>query len=245
MPLFAKKKQFEIDKSRLPKHIGIILDGNGRWAARRGLARSAGHVIGSDVAQKIATFCGEYGIKFLTMYAFSTENWKRSSEEVETLMRLFRDYIRKSYKDLEGENVRIRMIGDRTALSPDIIKELEALEEHTKHHDGLTLNLAVNYGGRHEITRAVRKIAARVAAGEIKANEIDEQMISENLDTGEQPEPDLIIRPGGEFRTSNFLTWQSIYAEWWFTDTLWPDFKDEHILAAISDFQKRNRRYGR
>jgi undecaprenyl diphosphate synthase len=242
---FSKRKDFEIDKSSLPKHIGVILDGNGRWARRRRLARGAGHAVGSDVAQKIATFCGEYGIKYLTFYAFSTENWKRSAAEVETLMGLLKNYLRKSYGDLAGKNVRIRMIGDRTMLSDELVSEIEALEEHTKGCDGLTFNLAISYGGRHELMRAVKKIAAGVAAGEVRVSDIDELMISANLDTAGQPDPDLIIRPGGEFRLSNFLTWQSAYSELWFTDVLWPDFTTGHILAAISDFQKRNRRYGK
>ncbi len=235
--MFFKKKTAAPDI--IPCHIAIIMDGNGRWAKKRGLPRNAGHAAGSKTFKDIARYCNKIGVKHLTVYAFSTENWKRPKSEVDGIMNILRDYLKDS-KNYIKENIKLRFIGDRSVL-PDDIKELMlTAEDDSKNATGLTCYLAINYGGRDEIVHAVRDI---VNEG-IKAEDITEQTISEHLYTNYYPDPDLIIRPSGELRISNFLTWQSAYSEFWFTDTLWPDFGEKDINAAIAAYNGRSRRFG-
>ena len=223
----------------LPQHIAIIMDGNGRWAKKKGLPRTAGHIAGAKTFKNIARYCNKIGLKYLTVYAFSTENWKRPADEVEGIMNLLRDYL-KDAENFKDENIRVRFIGDRTPLADDI-KELMAKNENdSKNATGLTLYIAINYGGRDEIVKAAQKI---VDSG-IKADEINEQLISNMLYTCDCPDPDFIIRPSGEYRISNYLIWQSAYSEFWYSDILWPDFTEKHLEKAIADFNKRNRRFG-
>lgn len=243
--IFRKNKiKKEIDYNNLPTHIGIIMDGNGRWAKKRGLPRSAGHSAGADTLKKIVTECNNMGIKYITVYAFSTENWKRPKEEVDYLMNLLLSYLRDAEKTLAGENVVIRAIGSRKELSEEIQEQIVKTEEFTKNNTGIIMNIAVNYGSREEITTAVKKIAQKAAEGEIKSDDITSEMISDNLYTKNQPDPDLIIRTSGEERISNFLLWQLAYSELWFTNKLWPDFNKSDLLEAIYDFQNRGRRFG-
>ena len=243
--IFRKNKiKKEIDYNNLPTHIGIIMDGNGRWAIKRGLPRSAGHSAGADTLKKIVTECNNMGIKYITVYAFSTENWKRPKEEVDYLMNLLLSYLRDAEKTLAGENVVIRAIGSRKELSEEIQEQIVKTEEFTKNNTGIIMNIAVNYGSREEITTAVKKIAQKAAEGEIKSDDITSEMISDNLYTKNQPDPDLIIRTSGEERISNFLLWQLAYSELWFTNKLWPDFNKSDLLEAIYDFQNRGRRFG-
>lgn len=235
MSIFKKKDL----KRVLPEHIAIIMDGNGRWAKNRKMPRSAGHVAGAKTFKNIARYCNKIGLKYLTVYAFSTENWKRPKQEVDGIMNLLRDYL-KDAENFKDENIRVRFIGDRTPLADDI-KELMAKNEYdSRNATGLTLYIAINYGGRDEITHAVREIVEKG----IKPCDITEQTISEHLYTRDCPDPDFIIRPSGEYRLSNYLIWQSAYAEYWFSDILWPDFTDKHLEKAIEDFNKRNRRFG-
>jgi len=238
------KDSFEIDYNNLPVHIAIIMDGNGRWAKKRKLPRSVGHREGSNNLDKIAHFCGEIGIKYLTVYAFSTENWKRPKSEVDTLMNLLLDYLKNAESHIGGRSVRIRTIGDETALSKEIQEQIVRVTKLTENNSGLTLNIAINYGGKDEIVHAVKELAREVAEGKISYNSIEEAMISNKLYTKGIPDPDLLIRPGGEMRISNFLIWQMAYTEFWYTDVLWPDLKEEHIVEAIKEFQMRNRRFG-
>ncbi len=231
----------------MPEHIGVIMDGNGRWAKQRGLERSAGHKAGADVFRKICDYAAEIGIKYITFYAFSTENWKRPAAEVSAIMDLFRDYLFEA-QEREEENIakgmRIRYIGDRTALPEDIVRLIEQLENQSADKTTITVNLAVNYGGRDEILHAVKHLAKKVEAGELKADDISLKDIDGNLYTAGQPDPDLIIRPSGEYRLSNFLIWQSAYSEFWFSDILWPDFTSDDLDKAIIEYSKRNRRFG-
>lgn len=252
MSLFSKifkkndknNKLYEIDYNNLPVHIAIIMDGNGRWAKKRRLPRTAGHREGSNNLDKIAHFCGEIGIKYLTVYAFSTENWKRPKHEVDSLMDLLLEYLKNAESHIAGKDVRIKVIGDINPLSKEIQEQIARVTKLTENNTGMTLNIAINYGGKDEIVHAVKEIAKEVAQGKIKYDSIDEAMISNLLYTKDVPDPDLLIRPGGEKRISNFLIWQSAYTEFWYTDVLWPDFKKEHIIEAIKEFQLRNRRFG-
>ncbi len=223
----------------MPQHIAIIMDGNGRWAKKRGLPRSAGHVAGAKTFKSIARYCNKIGLKYLTVYAFSTENWKRPEDEVNAIMNLLRDYL-KDAENFKDENIRVRFIGDRTPLAEDIKALMEKNENDSKNATGLTLYIAINYGGRDEIVKAVQKI---VDSG-VKAEEINEQLISNNLYTHGCPDPDFIIRPSGEYRLSNYLIWQSAYSEFWYSDVLWPDFTEKDLEKAINDFSNRNRRFG-
>ena len=223
----------------MPQHIAIIMDGNGRWAKNRGLPRSAGHVAGAKTFKSIARYCNKIGLKYLTVYAFSTENWKRPEDEVNAIMNLLRDYL-KDAENFKDENIRVRFIGDRTPLAEDIKALMEKNENDSKNATGLTLYIAINYGGRDEIVKAVQKI---VDSG-VKAEEINEQLISNNLYTHGCPDPDFIIRPSGEYRLSNYLIWQSAYSEFWYSDVLWPDFTEKDLEKAINDFSNRNRRFG-
>jgi undecaprenyl diphosphate synthase len=231
----------------LPEHLGIIMDGNGRWAEKRGLERSAGHKEGARVFKKTADYCQKIGIKYLTVYAFSTENWKRPQKEVHALMELFDEYLDwaiSQEKENEEKGVRISFFGDETKLPEELQGLIEYVQNHTKDKNKFFLNIAVNYGGRAEITRAAKILAEKVKNGEIKPEDITEKMISDNLYTADMPDPDLIIRPSGEERLSNFMTWQSAYSEFWFSDVLWPDFTEETLNEALFDFEKRHRRFG-
>lgn len=234
----------KIDKEKLPQHIGIIMDGNGRWAQRRGMPRVYGHRAGVNSVKEVIKSCGELEIKYLTLYAFSTENWKRPKEEVNFLMDLLVEYLSKEVDELNKNNVVINFIGDISVL-PDKCKiEIERAQEVTKNNSGLVVNIALNYGGRDEIVKAVKKICTKVLNKELSVEDITEQTISENLHTKNQPDPDLIIRTSGEKRLSNFLLWQSAYSELWFTNVLWPDFRKKHLVEAILYYQTRKRRFG-
>mgnify|MGYP005752692943 FL=1 len=223
--------------------IGIIMDGNGRWAKQRGLPRTAGHKKGAAVFQDIANYCEELGVSSVYFYAFSTENWKRPLEEVSAIMKLFGEYLLKgfNYKD---RNIRIKFLGDRAALDPKLQKLMNELEGDSASKTGMTLNIAVNYGGRPEIVRAAQQLAARVAAGELKPEEITEEMMSDAMYTTGQKDPDFILRPSGEKRLSNFMLWQAAYSELVEMDVLWPDFTRDDLDAAITEFNKRSRRFG-
>lgn len=218
------------------------MDGNGRWAKKRGLPRSAGHRAGAANLKTITEFASEMGIKYITAYAFSTENWKRPKEEVDTLMKLLLEYLRDK-KLLEGNQVRVKFIGDRSILTEEIRQEMANAEEESKDRTRTILYLAINYGGQQEITNSVKRIFEMVDKGEISPDEITEELIGKNLYT-DIPDVDLIIRPSGEFRLSNFLLWQSAYSEFWFSNINWPDFTKEHFTRAIKDYQARNRRFG-
>ncbi len=230
--------------TNMPKHIAIIMDGNRRWAREKGLETKEGHKAGADNLEKIAKDCNELGVKYLTVYAFSTENWKRSQEEVSALMILLRNYLKKFSKNANKEGIRIKILGDVSVLDEGLRKSINEAVERTKNGTGLTLNIAFNYGGRAEIVYAMKKIAQKVANNEIKIEDINENLISNNIYTENQPDPDLLIRPGGELRTSNFLPWQLVYSEFYFTDKFWPDFSKEDLLEAIETFNKRNRKFG-
>ncbi len=241
MSLFKAKQKAVLGP--MPQHIAIIMDGNGRWAKKRGLPRSAGHGAGASTFKAIARYGNKIGLKYMTVYAFSTENWKRPKEEVDNIMQLLRDYL-KNAKNFKDENIKVRFIGDRSPLAEDIVALMEDAEKESANATGMHLNIALNYGGRDEITAAVRKIGNEVKNGELEPEKIDESTISEKLYTAGQPDPDMIIRPSGEFRLSNYLIWQSAYSEFWFSDILWPDFKPRHLEHAINEFRHRNRRFG-
>ena len=238
------KKAFKINKDYLPGHIAIIPDGNGRWASRRGMPRNAGHREGSKVLKEIVLHCSEIGIKYLTVYAFSTENWKRPESEVNSLMELIHEFLEKAEEELSGSNIRIGIIGNMLGLSETLQRKIPEVVKMTMTNTGLVLNIALNYGGRDEIASAVRKIAVDVKEGKISAEDINEELISSKLYTSGIPDPDLLIRTAGEKRMSNFLLWQSAYAEIWYTDVLWPDFSKKHLLEAIHSYQNRKRKFG-
>lgn len=243
MSLFRKKKR-EIDMQNLPCHIGVIMDGNGRWAKKRGLPRSAGHSAGADSLKKIVTEANRLGVKYITVYAFSTENWKRPKDEVDYLMKLLLDYLRNAEKTLSDENVVIRVIGSRKELSQEIREQIVKTENFTKNNTGIVMNIALNYGSREEITNAAKSLAQKAADGEISVSDIDSVALENELYTASVPDVDLLIRTSGEQRLSNFMLWQVSYAEMWFTDKLWPDFKPDDLWQAIIDFQSRKRRFG-
>ena len=245
MALFKKKQPVaDLPQIPMPQHVGIIMDGNGRWAKKRGLPRSAGHVAGAKTFRTITRYCSNIGIRYLTVYAFSTENWRRPQEEVDALMRLFKDYLQEALDDFRDDDIVIRFIGDRSAFSPDLVRLMEDNEAISKDRPGMVLNIAMNYGGRDELIRAVREIASEVGDGKLSAGDIDEQMISDHMYTRGEPDPDLIIRPSGEHRTSNFLLWQSAYSEYVIMDILWPDFTKEDMNAALIEYAGRSRRFG-
>lgn len=235
-------KENKIDSTNIPRHIAIIMDGNGRWAKRRGLSRNIGHREGSKNLKKIVEACYDLGVKYLTVYAFSTENWARPKEEVDSLMNLLLEYLRNAEKELRGKNVRIRVIGERKGLSKEIIEQIDRVEKNTSHISGLDFIIALNYGGRQEIISAVSKLVEDAREG--KVAQIDEEAICQRLYTNGIPDPDLLIRTSGELRLSNFLIWQLSYAELYFCDTLWPDFNTEELKKAIISYQGRQRRYG-
>ncbi|MBO5059578.1 MAG: isoprenyl transferase [Clostridia bacterium] len=243
--LFKKKnRKSELDMSRLPTHIGVIMDGNGRWAKKRGLPRSAGHQAGADTLKKIVTECNKMGIKYITVYAFSTENWKRPKEEVDFLMNLLMSYLKDAERTLAGENVVIRAIGSRRELSEEMCRQIEKTENFTKNNTGIVMNIALNYGGREEIVHAVKDIFKKLEDGECNIGDVDADMISDNLYTKGQPDPDFIIRTSNEQRLSNFMMWQASYSEFYFTERLWPDFSVKDLHDAIIEYQSRDRRYG-
>lgn len=243
--LFGKKKKESVAVRKVPVHLGIIMDGNGRWAKKRGLPRQAGHVTGAQVFRKITKYCEKCGVSYLTVYAFSTENWRRPQEEVDAIMNLLRQYLKESLADFQAENIRTRFIGDRTPLAEDICRLMEEAEMTTAHKTGMTLNIAINYGGRQEMAYAARRLAEMAVTGEIDPACIDEQAMENALFTAGQPPVDLILRPSGEYRLSNFLIWQSAYAEYVFMDDiLWPDFKEEDLDLAFEEYARRDRRFG-
>ena len=228
----------------IPTHVAIILDGNGRWAKAKGLPRKAGHVQGAKNVETICEAAYNMGIKYLTVYAFSTENWNRPQDEVDALMQLLRNYMKTCLKTAAKNNMSVRVIGDKTRLADDIRDSIAKLEEATKNYTGLHFQIALNYGSRDEITRAVKSLAQQVAAGELAPEQITEQTISEHLDTVGIPDPDLMIRTSGEQRISNYLLWQLAYAEFYFTPVPWPDFDQKELEKAIEAYQNRDRRYG-
>ncbi|MFC1672830.1 isoprenyl transferase [Pseudomonadota bacterium] len=228
----------------VPAHVAIIMDGNGRWAAARGLPRTEGHRRGAESARKVIKSASRAGVKYLTLFGFSSENWKRPSGEVLDLMGLLRLYLRKELAELHKQGVRFRVIGDRTRLPGDVQDLVEAAEERTKDNTGLNLVLALSYGARAEVTNAARALAERVRAGEIDPADIDEEAFAANLETADIPDPDLLIRTSGEQRVSNFLLWQLAYTEFVFTDILWPDFDDQEFESALVQFRARERRFG-
>ncbi|MBQ5336979.1 MAG: isoprenyl transferase [Oscillospiraceae bacterium] len=228
---------------KIPTHIAVIMDGNGRWAKKRMLPRSAGHRAGADNLKTLCKNCGHYGIKYVTVYAFSTENWKRSSDEISALMVLFKQYLAK-VQNYYKEEVRMVFIGDRTAFAPELIELMNKVENDTKDYDKMTMIVALNYGGRDEIRNAAKKIAASVQKGELSIDDITEQTVADNLYTKGIPDVDLLIRPSGELRTSNFLIWQCAYAELYFSDVLWPDFLPDELDKALWAYAGRQRRFG-
>jgi len=228
----------------IPRHVALILDGNGRWAKKRGLPRTAGHKQGCVAVEQIVEGAARLGIEYLTVYGFSTENWKRSAEEVGALMQLFRFYTKRLLKIAGENNVRVKMIGDRYRFAQDIIDGINTLEEKTRDNTGLTFVIAVNYGSRDEIRRAVQKMLTDCRDGKLSPEEVDEAKITSYLDTAGIPDPDLMIRTSGELRLSNYLLWQLAYAELYVTDTLWPDFNREELIRAIEAYNKRERRFG-
>ncbi len=232
------------EKNNLPTHIAIIMDGNRTWAKKNNLDPRLGHKKGAETLENIVKYCNKIGIKYLTVYAFSTENWKRSKEEVGALMLLLKNYLDDFAKKADTDNIKIKMLGDREKLSASLLKSIDNAVKRTENNTGLTFNVAFNYGGRDEIVKAVRKIAENVKEGIIDVNDINEQLISNNLYTFGQPDPDLMIRTSGEIRTSNFLPWQLVYSEFYFTDKLWPDFTSQDLDKAIEEFNKRTRKFG-
>jgi len=220
------------------------MDGNGRWAQKRGLPRTAGHKMGIEALKKIVSYSGEIGIQYLTVYAFSTENWKRPQEEVSILMSLIIEYIKKELNVLHKNGVKINPIGEYSKLPEKTVREINKAIEKTKNNTKLTLNVALNYGSRAEITNGVNSIVKKIIDGELSPDQINESLISDFLYTKHQPDPDLIIRPSGEKRLSNFLMWQGAYSELWFSDVLWPEFTEENLMEAINDYKNRDRRFG-
>lgn len=228
----------------VPNHVAIILDGNGRWAQSKGLPRTAGHVQGAKAVEAICEDAYNLGIRYLTVYAFSTENWNRPENEVETLMNLLRNYMKNSIRRAQKNNMCVRVIGDKTGLAADLQESIARLEQATKDNTGLHFQIAINYGGRDELRRAVARLAGKVAAGELAPEEIDDGRIAAELDTAGLPDPDLLIRTSGEQRISNFLLWQAAYAELYFTPVLWPDFDKKELEKAVEAYRSRDRRYG-
>ena len=233
-----------MDFQRLPRHIAVILDGNGRWAQRRGLPRTAGHKAGAETFRTIATYCRDIGLEYLTVYAFSTENWKRPKDEVETIMVLLKRYLLEAIDTMERDNVRLRFLGDMQALSQELRDLVEQCNAISDRLTGCQCNICINYGGRAEIAQGARRFAEDCAAGVVKPDDLTEETFEKYLYSAGMPSPELLIRPGGEQRLSNFLLWQCAYAEFYFTDVLWPDFSKEELHRAIAAYQRRNRRFG-
>lgn len=248
MALFKKKEQereqIGLSDIVLPEHVGIIMDGNGRWAKKRGLPRTAGHTAGAQTFRKIARYASNIGIRYLTVYAFSTENWRRPGVEISALMKLFKEYLNEGLRDFRDDSIVLKFIGDKSGFNKELIELMEENEEISKDRDGMVCNIAVNYGGQDEIVHAVREIAGQVKNGTLSLEDISKETIASHLYTKGQPDPDLIIRPSGEHRTSNFLLWQSAYAEYVIMDILWPDFKESDFDAALIEYSRRSRRFG-
>ncbi len=244
MSFFNRKKPQA--ESALPAltHLAVIMDGNGRWAAKRGLPRKAGHKAGAQKLRKVAEWCGNRGIKYLTVYAFSTENWSRPQEEVSALMELLVEFLNEYDSEMEEQGVRLRVLGDKETLPPTIREALEQAEERALHRSRMQLIFAFNYGGRREMVHAVQELCRQAAAGRIRPEDVDEQKISAALYLPDVPDPDMIIRPSGEYRLSNFLLWESSYSELWFSNVLWPDFSEKDLDAALAEYAKRDRRFG-
>lgn len=244
---FLKKsgdKAGQVDFDRLPRHIAIILDGNGRWAKKRGLPRTAGHKVGAETFRTIATYCRDIGIDYLTVYAFSTENWKRPQEEVDTIMSLLKAYLLEAIETMERDNVRLNFMGDMSVLSDELRALVDSANAISARLDGCQCNICINYGGRAEIVQAAKRFAADCVDGKLAVDDLSEDRFDTYLYSAGIPSPELLIRPGGEMRLSNFLLWQCAYAEFYYTDVLWPDFSKEELLGAIAAFQSRNRRFG-
>ena len=246
MALFkAKEKELAApDMTRLPRHIAIIMDGNGRWAKKRGLPRTAGHAAGAETFRTIATYCKEIGLDYLTVYAFSTENWKRPEAEVNAIMGLLKKYLMEAIVQMERDRVKMEFFGDTSVLTSELQELIARTREISKHYEGCQVNICLNYGGRDEILRAARAFAQECAEGKAKPEELTEERLSGGLFSAGVPDPDLVIRPSGELRLSNFLLWQSAYSEFYYSDVLWPDFTKEDLNRAIAAFQQRDRRYG-
>lgn len=251
MALFGKNKKDDSGAGAalaqelvLPKHVGIIMDGNGRWAKQRGLPRKAGHREGAQTFRTITRYCSQVGIRYLTVYAFSTENWKRPEDEVGALMGLFKSYLREALEDFQDDDIVVRFIGDKSGFSLELQALMNENEESSKDRPGMVLNIAMNYGSRDEIVRAVKSICAKVEAGSLRAADVTEQLVADHLYTAGQPDPDLIIRPSGEYRISNFMLWQSAYTEFVIMNKLWPDFTKADLDEALRIYASRNRRYG-
>ena len=246
MAFFKSKedRQVQVDFDHLPRHIAIIMDGNGRWAKKRGLPRTAGHAAGAENFRTIATYCKDIGLDYLTVYAFSTENWKRPAEEVGAIMGLLKKYLLEAIGRMERDRVKMEFFGGLSPLTPELRELCERTREISKHYDGCQVNICLNYGGRDELLRAVRAYAQDCLEGKADPNHLGESEFSDYLFSRGVPDPDLVIRPSGELRLSNFLLWQSAYAEFYFTDVLWPDFSKEELHKAIAAFQGRSRRFG-
>ena len=232
------------EEKQVPRHIAIIMDGNGRWAKKRGLPRNAGHKAGAETFRRIAARCNDLGVRYLTVYAFSTENWKRSEEEVSGIMGLLEKYLKEALRDMEKNHIRFKLFGDSSRLNPRLQKLCAEAEARSAKFDRVQVNFCINYGGRDEIVRAVKRYAADVAAGKKDPSSLTELEFEQYLDSAGIPDPELVIRPSGEQRTSNFLPWQSAYSELVFMDVLWPDFSDQDLDAAIAQYRQRNRRFG-
>ena len=234
----------ETNRASVPRHIAIIMDGNGRWAKKRGLPRNAGHAAGAEAFRRTANYCRTLGVKYLTVYAFSTENWRRSAEEVDGIMKLLKNYLQEAICDMEKNHVRFRFFGDLSRLSPDLQKLCEDAQKYSADFSGVQVNFCLNYGGRDELVKASTCFAQDVVAGKFAPEDLTEELLATYLYSSGVPDPELIIRPSGELRTSNFLLWQSAYSEYVFMDVLWPDFTPDDLDKAIAEFQNRARRFG-
>ena len=246
MALFSKKMaaQTEVDFSRLPRHIAIIMDGNGRWAKKRGLPRTAGHAAGAETFRTIATYCKDIGLDYLTVYAFSSENWKRPEEEVGAIMGLLKKYLLEAIAQMERDRVKMEFFGDLSPLTPELRQLCERTREISRHYEGCQVNICLNYGGRDELVRAAKAFAQDCAAGKADPNHLSAEEFGAYLYSRGVPDPDLVIRTSGELRLSNFLLWQAAYSEFYITDVLWPDFSKEELHRAIASYQNRDRRFG-
>lgn len=238
-------KKIDVSNLNVPNHVAIILDGNGRWAKKRFMPRNYGHLQGAKTVEQICEDADSIGIKYLTVYAFSTENWNRPKDEVDALMKLLRTYLKDCIKRANNNNMCVRVIGEKSRLSEDMQQKISDLEESSKNNTGLNFTIALNYGSRDEIVRAVRRISEDIKNNKIDTEEIDSELISRYLDTGDIPDPDLLIRTSGEERISNFLLWQLAYTEFYFTDVLWPDFNKAELLKAVEKYSNRDRRFGK
>ncbi len=244
MALFRRREASRVDLERLPRHVAIIMDGNGRWAKKRGLPRKAGHAAGAETFRTIATFAKELGLEYLTVYAFSTENWKRPADEVASIMRLLEKYLHEAIETMARDKVKMAFFGDLSPLAPHLQALCHETEEISKGYDGCQVNICLNYGGRDEVLRAAKSFALDCAEGRADPSHLTEDAFGRYLYSARVPDPDLVIRPSGEVRVSNFLLWQSAYAEFYFTDVLWPDFSKDELLRALAAYQSRSRRYG-